>query len=470
MTHVTLIWLRLVFWFVFVGLIGRGSAQQIDQSPRLEDLIEFLNVDPSDFDAISQAVVAFPVRFTVDVSDRGALSTMLQRGGADLTRGCALVIPTYFIHVTDAAIAIVFRATSRDNVTTFSIKPGSLPLSPQSADPLPPLRDPATGKKFKRMWMHVEKTGGSFATTAEMLGYQWIAHNPPPIGGCETAREKCRIITLLREPTQRTSSWFYYSKHSEHCLRSSNHDHGKLMSCFEQHMTQLYYGPNTSATWWGCQAKMVLGYHCQTANNDLPAYLRQSSTSLAEHAIATLRQDYDFIGVTDDFDASVSLAHQVLQAQGTEARRSNDRTSYSQLDFHSGFIKMNTREQVGQFSSAGAPGSESPLAMASPTYKYSECVESRRCQNTPDELLFREAQRLMLRSIMIHHDTPVRCVDSSRFADILHIPKATHDMGPNRQYQQNLTRVLETSFAMSNEQCTNIAAARSSARSLYASE
>ena len=202
MTHITLIWLRLVFWFVFVGLIRRGSAQQIDQSPRLEDLIEFLNVDPSDFDAISQAVVAFPVRFTVDVSDRRALSTMLQRGGADLTRGCALVIPTYFIHVTDAAIAIAFRATSRDNVTTFSIKPGSLPLSPQSADPLPPLRDPATGKKFKRMWMHVEKTGGSFATTAEMLGYQWIAHTPP------------RSVVAKQQERSAGSSRSFESQHS----------------------------------------------------------------------------------------------------------------------------------------------------------------------------------------------------------------------------------------------------------------
>ena len=130
-----------------------------------------------------------------------------------------------------------------------------------------------------------------------------------------------------------------------------------------------------------------------------------------------LREDYDAIGLMDEFDASVTLSHQKLGGQ---------------LDLNSGFIRMNTREKVGKFKtmlgahSYGPNSMATPIASTSPSYRYSECDRNTSWLNPPDDALFEEVQRIMLRGILLHHNKVVRVVDTAEFADKLAVPKETN--------------------------------------------
>ena len=217
---------------------------------------------------------------------------------------------------------------------------------------------------------------------------------------------------------------------------------------FKKHVHTNYYGAETERTAVGCQCKHVLGYACQTPISKLPNNLR-NHTRLAEAAIQRLRTDFDFIGATDDFDASTTLAHQMLGEQ---------------LDVNTGFIHMNSREQVGKFRATHDRGSDLLAAIMtqpsmSPDDKYNECDRfirpgsSEPCSNPPDESFFSEVQRLVLREILIHHHVPVRFVDTSPHSWELVTPRESNQMEPSNTYSRNVTRVLKADWSMSDDKC-----------------
>lgn len=277
------------------------------------------------------------------------------------------------------------------------------------------------------------------------------------------------MISLFREPSQRTISWFYY-----HATKKS----GCLSeTCFQKHLLKSYdlsANPDGAETLIGCQCKQVLGLGCQhtLSSKKLPeaqAYLgRQSDAktfaNLSRAAIDRLRSDYDFVGSTDDFDASVTLIHQVLGGQ---------------LDLNTEFTVMNSKEQLeaGTVKSQTGPsdlhsGLLSTLADAPPAVRHQECVRLREqvgsdlCMNQPDSLFFAEVQRIMLKQLLVHHEVPLRLVDTSNSASELVTPLVTSDMeyrlltirkgangssipgGGNRPYLANITRILERDFPM----------------------
>ena len=146
------------------------------------------------------------------------------------------------------------------------------------------------------IWLHVEKTGGSFASSAEQLGYAWVAHAPAPLNGshCKgghgpTSKDSCRFISLFRHPFQRETSWFYFYKAAGSCIEDAKHNDKQLSACFKKHVHTNYYGAKTERTAVGCQCKHVLGYACQTPISKLPNNLR-NHTRLAEAAIQRTRE------------------------------------------------------------------------------------------------------------------------------------------------------------------------------------
>jgi hypothetical protein len=278
------------------------------------------------------------------------------------------------------------------------------------------------------------------------------------------------MISLFREPSQRTvSSFYYYNKGG--C---------KSETCFKKHLSQNYdlsVNPDGAETMIGCQCKHVLGLGCHhtLSSKKLPAaqaYLGSDSdahtfANLSRAAVARLRSDYDFVGSTEDFDASVTLIHQMLGGQ---------------LDLNTEFTIMNSKEQLeaaGTVKSQTGPIRDSspsaPLSRlvdAPPAVRHQECVRLRErvgvdlCMNQPDSLFFAEVQRIMLKHILMHHQVPLRLVDTSNSASELVTPLVTSAMeyrlltirngangtsisgSGNRPYLANITRVLERDFPM----------------------
>jgi hypothetical protein len=451
-----------------------------DDFPTLSKLALHLNISTTNIDQISSKVSAMNVRFTVDIL-RSVISA--KASGVSIADSCVLFTPTYYIHIDDAEIAKAFKNNRRGlyiNITTFVgmldgansnsntsssgssaeevdhqtterrrrslLKVGlrekwlqthntTTALSTNSTITTQKVRKSkaaAAGRGTSsvgsplKMWIHTEKTGGSFAPTAQILGYKWIGHSPSPIEGCII--KNCRLISLFRDPTQRAASWFYFSKFSKACVNHREHD--LLMNCFKKHVDELY-NKDSRVTIWGCQAKMILGYHCEARRSQLPSAL-QSEGYMGERAVEVLWRDYDFVGITDDFDASVTLSHQMLGGQ---------------LDLNSALVKMNTREQVGHyFKTASVDSQLTTVATGPPTYilpsvpltKYKECFEYP-CDNKPDEVVFQAVKKMFIRNILLYHNTPVRIIDTEKFSEVLHVPKETHNMDPALPYMQNLT-------------------------------
>jgi hypothetical protein len=446
-------------FIVAVGIVDLTKANVKTESSKpldipLHKLVSYLSSLGHSFynaDDLSATIVytAKSIRFTTDLSsNRDAISAKAKELGQPLTSKCALFIPTYFVHVEDDAIAESFNSSS--NFTVFSVSPGDTysivsgitSASENNRSTRSSTRSIADGRRLVdlkgKLWSHIEKNGGSFSTTAENLKYNWIAHTPPPVGGCKGV---CRVISLFREPGQRLESWHYFSKFAKWCTErlppASHPDHASSAAlCFDWQVQMFLVSPEgtpnkqvlrrfgsnaylTSGlglTQWGCQSKHVMGYPCSQNILKLPSELR-TAHGLAEHAVCRLREDYDAIGLTDDFDASVTLSHQKLGGQ---------------LDLNSGFIRMNTREQVGKFKtmlgahSYGPNSMATPIASTSPCYRYSECDRNTDCVNPPDDALFEEVQRIMLRGILLHHNKVVRVVDTAEFADKLAVPKETN--------------------------------------------
>lgn len=100
------------------------------------------------------------------------------------------------------------------------------------------------------------------------LGYREQGHTPAPKEGCHL--DNCRLVSLFRDPKQRSASWFYFSKFSKVCLKGSQGNIDEVKACFKLHVDTLYNKPienlsNRSKSkfdkidLWGCQSKMMLG-------------------------------------------------------------------------------------------------------------------------------------------------------------------------------------------------------------------
>lgn len=164
------------------------------------------------------------------------------------------------------------------------------------------------------------------------------------------------------------------------------------------------------------------------------------------------------MGITDDFDASVVLIHQILGGQ---------------LDINSALSKINTRNQVGNYKYAMQDGAseeiEEPVLRAAsfhfklpqvPRMKYKECYDFSTCDNQPDEILFIEVKKLFIRHILIHHKTPIRIINTFEYANKpdskLIVPKESRDVVEGKEYMNSLTRIIDNHFNMSNQECIHL--------------
>jgi len=459
-----------VFILEFLFVTGAGRTPSSHNLPSVWDLARHAGLDPANLDAVAAYIASNPkARVDVDVP-------RLPRNGALSQSRCIFYTPTYYVRIESKELATAFlfndsaavmftlepsTVTSRsESVFTSKLRDGTGHVIHESTKPR------ELGKRgFSKMWIHIEKNGGSFAPTAASVEYAWVGHASPPkdaIGGCDgpgvDPDDRCRLISLFREPSQRTISWFYYSRYSRRCIQSAV-TREDVLRCLDAHLkttnmrleaensylTQLrekkgFVGaPNL----WACYCKVLLGYHCEDLLEALPSDMR-SSRALYDRAKAVLKRDYDFVATTDDFDASVTLAHQILGGQ---------------LDLNSAFLRTNTREHVGHFPRAimethdALDKGDSLGSTQPPPQAYAECEGNPACENEPDTALYQEVRRWMFRAMLAHHDQPIRIVDTSRFSSDLRAPRETNQMAPSKPYARNLTRVLAQAFGMPDSTC-----------------
>jgi hypothetical protein len=144
-------------------------------------------------------------------------------------------------------------------------------------------------------------------------------------------------------------------------------------------------------------------------------------------------ESFKFIGSTKDFDASVTLSHQMLGGQ---------------LDIKSSFMKVNTKAQRLAdvvMRSSSSPSSPTQLD-ASVLCTGADGIDL--CENKPDRAVFEEMEKMMLKNIFKYHNTPVRIIDTSQ-----QIPSQLPSNGDTKRYVEMLTKVISQHFNMEDQQC-----------------
>jgi hypothetical protein len=353
---------------------------------RFEDLLEFLDLDmnESNFTAISSELSSIPHKITVDVASSTTDSMKWTRDYLPST-GCLDYAPTYLFSFDRDDIKHEFGSEY------FLLLPteGSSGVYKSMTD------SSSSSTTNSKQWLHVPKTSSSFELTATNLGYKDVTHDPCPPGS------QCELIALFREPYQRLISWFYYSPPVfEKCQINKLKDVSEtvyksaLQTCFNDFLRESIYGgahktSETSSMFWGCEAKMAIGYHCDETS--LPAQYYIEGDKLIKDALSNMRNEniFKFIGNTDFYDASVILSHQMLGSEFEvldELRKVNTRAQNVDMRISSGNSKLDDIQFDSDFL----------------------CENNALCKNLPDEALYAETKRLMMMNVLKHHNNPLR--------------------------------------------------------------
>jgi hypothetical protein len=357
----------------------------------LEDLVSFLDFDMEETspDDIAEALVNIPHNITTDIASGSKDTDNWVRKYMGPTE-CVDYAPTYLFTFDRADIIEEFGSEY------FLLRPSEYSIDrfiPTAGATTTFSNQPSAGfsqSKRLRQWLHTPKTGSSLEPTAKNLGYPQNSHEPCPPG------TDCEMIALFREPSQRLISWFYFSTPVfEHCempkLKKATYQQYKqsLQLCFDNFLkSNIYDGSDSTTMFWGCQAKMLVGYHCDEAY--VPQQLR-SNENLTEAALAKMKDEetFKFIGNTDFYDASITLAHQMLGGE---------------LDLRNGFRKVNTRTQNEPERLVSGNRELDSLQYDSDFL----CENNKYCENLPDQAVYHEVKRSMLSNILKHHDNAVR--------------------------------------------------------------
>jgi hypothetical protein len=378
---------------------GEYLPQVSKKAHPFEELLEFLGLvdtDESNFTDVVNVLSAIPHNITVDISSSTTGNVQWVQTYLPST-GCLDYAPTYLFAFNRQDIIDEFGSEY------FILEPNEI----NNQNHLPLLHadhnNPAgaTGGEEKlKQWLHIPKCGSSFAVTATKLGFKEVTHDPCPLDA------DCELVSLFREPSQRMISWFYYTMPViESCeldkLKNATESDYKesIKKCFNNFLKNNLYSGDifknsaTTTVFYGCEAKMSLGYHCDDPNIPLSYY--KNPSRLAQEALAKMRDTevFKFIGIIDFFEASVTLAHQML--------------GYD-LEIVDEFRKINTRAQnEGMRAISGGLSGNAQLDQIQYDSDFL-CEHNPLCNNLPDEAVFSEAKKIMLMNVLKHHSTPVR--------------------------------------------------------------
>lgn len=202
-------------------------------------------------------------------------------------------------------------------------------------------------------WLHVPKTGTSFANTVWHYGCpdmaddvsvaaydrrfeneinerypleKWcprlVDHTPgthKPIGVDEWAQHEGHFVALLREPAARMSSAYSFLAH--HCVKDCNPENAETAhqgacskvrdplrqqssECTTLHASRCLADYASSVPAHGCASKMILGYPCN-GNTTL------SSADIVT-AVQRLRRGFSFVGLVEEWDLSLCMFHRLM--------------------------------------------------------------------------------------------------------------------------------------------------------------
>jgi len=180
-------------------------------------------------------------------------------------------------------------------------------------------------------WCHVPKTGSSFATTLahfiaptldpevtirdpteEMKQYEGLImadrvarfkSGHAPVAPEDLKKFSGHLVTLVRRPLERTISGFYHDLHDCKSMQQE-------LGCSETN-NKTECGSNVTnfkpyaACVRGCTARMLLGYGCGDPNG----VTAETHPTLADDAVQVLRTNFGFVGLSDNWAATICLWH-----------------------------------------------------------------------------------------------------------------------------------------------------------------
>jgi hypothetical protein len=401
---------------VDIDLVRKGHGDQYlpqvsKKAHPFEELLEFLGLvdtDESNFTDIVNVLSAIPHNITVDIS--ASTTGNLQWVQTYLpSTGCLDYAPTYLFAFNRQDIIDNFGSeyfilepneiNNQDHIPLLHANHNPAGVKKVASTAPSALGTPPPPPNKLKQWLHTPKCGSSFAVTATKLGFKEVTHDPCPLDA------DCELVSLFREPSQRLISRFYYSMPVfERCelsklINATESDYREsVKKCFnnflkERAVVGRFKNSATTTIFFGCQAKMVIGYNCEEPTIPLSYY--KNPNFLAEEAVSMMRNTevFKFIGITNFFEASVTLAHQML--------------GYD-LEIVDEFRKINTRAQNEGMRAIS--GGMSGNAQLDQIQYYSDflCENNLLCNNLPDEAVFSEAKKIMLMNVLKHHSTPVR--------------------------------------------------------------
>ena len=178
-------------------------------------------------------------------------------------------------------------------------------------------------------WCHVPKTGSSFATTLahfiaptldpevtirdpteEMKQYEGLImadrvarfkSGHAPVAPEDLKKFSGHLVTLVRRPLERTISGFYHDLHDCKSMQQE-------LGCSETN-NKTECGSNVTnfkpyaACVRGCTARMLLGYGCGDPNG----VTAETHPTLADDAVQVLRTNFGFVGLSDNWAATICL-------------------------------------------------------------------------------------------------------------------------------------------------------------------
>ena len=182
-------------------------------------------------------------------------------------------------------------------------------------------------------WLHVPKTGSSFATTiahfiapglpgelvvkdptdnlnkyqglirADMVGRFRSGHEP--LSDTDAHLYQGGIVMMMRRPFERTVSAFHHSLHDCPALQARYGclEHSAVQSKMDACTQQANFTEYSECV-SGCTARMLLGAHC--GDDTVSARTRPT---MAADAIDVVAKRVGFVGLTDHWAASVCLWH-----------------------------------------------------------------------------------------------------------------------------------------------------------------
>jgi len=221
-------------------------------------------------------------------------------------------------------------------------------------------------------WLHIPKTGTSFANTIWHYGCpmlpentsvadydgryeghlneeypieKWcpnlVDHTPSthkPIGAMEWSVNEGNFVAMVRDPTERIISAYSYANH--HCIKDCNPENKKWLpaldsakSCNEVRDISRRYSPECDALHesrcpsdyaetlaaQGCMTKMILGYPC-SSKVDLDADMRQK-------AVDRVKEGFAFVGLVEEWDLSLCMFHRELGGELYNAETAHIRSN-----------------------------------------------------------------------------------------------------------------------------------------------